>query len=163
MCESVLNRGDLGAIFVRSRHFKVTRFMTVLGDFIRRHRMAVGLTQAELARRVGIDSTYLGAIETGKKRPKGEALLGAIASSLSLNDENTRELALAARSSQRTLRLPDEMSLEHYETAETFIRELALLDEADTTALRSLLAAFWGVCKRHGEPLSCQCEEEETM
>jgi len=36
---------------------------------IRIHRQDAGLTQAELAGRVGVESTYLSALERGKKEP----------------------------------------------------------------------------------------------
>lgn len=124
--------------------------MTALGEFIRHHRLAADLTQAELARRVGIDSTYLGAIETGKKRPKGEALLAGIAESLSLSRQDSQELALAAKLSQRTLRLPGELTRPHHEIIQMLVRELPDMDEFDTDALHRLLTVFLAMRRRHG-------------
>ncbi|SOY40309.1 Transcriptional regulator, XRE family [Cupriavidus phytorum] len=137
--------------------------MTALGEFIRQHRLAADLTQAELARRVGVDSTYLGAIETGKKRPKGEALLEGIAESLSLTREGKHELVLAARLSQRTLRLPEELTRAQHEIVQQLVRELPQLDEADTNSLQSILAGFFGVCDRRRSLRPSSLEGETTM
>lgn len=137
--------------------------MTALGEFIRQHRLAADLTQAELARRVGVDSTYLGAIETGKKRPKGEALLDGIAESLSLNREGRRELELDARLSQRTLRLPEELTRAQHGIVQAIVRELPQLDDADTNSLQSLLDVFFGVRDRRHANRSLQSDGGTSM
>ncbi|MGO4575375.1 helix-turn-helix transcriptional regulator [Cupriavidus sp. 2TAF22] len=137
--------------------------MTALGEFIRQHRLAADLTQAELARRVGVDSTYLGAIETGKKRPKGEALLEGIAESLSLTREGKYELVMAARLSQRTVRLPEELTRAQHEIVQELVRELPQLGEADTDSLQSILAAFFGVCDRRRSLRPSPLEGETRM
>ena len=137
--------------------------MTALGEFIRQHRLAADLTQAELARRVGVDSTYLGAIETGQKRPKGEALLEGIAESLSLSREGRHDLVLAARLSQRTLRLPDELTRAQHEIVQALVRELPQLDEADTDSLKTILAAFFDVRDRRRGIRPSSLEGEPRM
>jgi transcriptional regulator with XRE-family HTH domain len=47
----------------------------LLGDGIRKHRKAAGLTQEKLAERIGINSVYMGQIERGYKVPTVDVLL----------------------------------------------------------------------------------------
>ena len=46
-----------------------------LGKHVQRHRKQLGLTQAELAERVALDTTYLSQVERGVKLPSLETLL----------------------------------------------------------------------------------------
>jgi len=55
--------------------------MINLARTIRIHRQDAGLTQAALADRVGVESTYLSALERGKKEPS-LSLLRRLASAL---------------------------------------------------------------------------------
>lgn len=137
--------------------------MTALGEFVRRHRLAAKLTQAELARRVGIDASYLGAIETGKKRPKGEALLEEIAESLSLSAAGRHQLVLAAKLSQRTLRLSGELTPVQHQIVQAIMRELPQLDDEDTDSLRTILAAFFDVRDRRRGIRPSSMEGETRM
>lgn len=45
-----------------------------LGETVRRLRESVGLTQDELAHRVGIERSYLSHVERGKKNPPPEIM-----------------------------------------------------------------------------------------
>lgn len=42
--------------------------MSSVGDRIRRQRLSMGLTQGQLARRIGISRSYMGLLETGDRR-----------------------------------------------------------------------------------------------
>lgn len=55
----------------------------ILGTRIRERRRALGLTQAALARRIGISASYLNLIERNKRRVSGD-LLAAVAAELGL-------------------------------------------------------------------------------
>ncbi|MBK0399138.1 DUF2083 domain-containing protein [Limibaculum sp. M0105] len=56
---------------------------SIIGARIRERRRAIGITQTELARRIGISPSYLNLIESNK-RGVGERLLGSIARELSV-------------------------------------------------------------------------------
>lgn len=61
--------------------------MTALGVFIRQRRVSRELTQADLARQIGVDATYISGIESGRKRPGSAQLLKAIDDALQLDEE----------------------------------------------------------------------------
>ncbi|WP_342564305.1 helix-turn-helix transcriptional regulator [Paenibacillus sp. FSL R7-0345] len=56
-----------------------------MGEKIRRLRKQLGWTQEELAYRAGIDTSYLGQIERGKRRSPTLGMIGKIADSLSVD------------------------------------------------------------------------------
>lgn len=54
------------------------------GDAVRKARMAAGLTQEELADRSGLDRSYIGGVERGKRNPT-LAVIEKIADGLGLS------------------------------------------------------------------------------
>lgn len=115
--------------------------MSALGDFIRTRRRSLGLTQTALAIRIGVDDTYVSAVETGKRTPDGEQFLGMLSVALELNDELASELAAAARKSQRIFRLPAEISTLKHEVLQALALDSCLSDE-DMSALAGVHAAL---------------------
>lgn len=111
--------------------------MSALGDFIRSRRKSLGLTQTALAIRVGVDDTYVSAVETGKRTPDGEEFLRTLSVALELNEELASELAAVARKSQRLFRLPSEISSRKHEVLQALALDSGLTDED-----MSLLAAM---------------------
>lgn len=116
--------------------------MTALGQFIRQHRIRHDLTQADLARRAGIDSTYVNAIETGRKRPSGAQLLQAVGDALQLDSEERQALHKAAELSQRSLRLPEELPSTKSELVRVLVEDLPYLNAPDVDILMNVLAAL---------------------
>lgn len=116
--------------------------MTALGDFLRQQRVACDLTQAALARRAGVNATYINAIETGRKRPDGPQLLNALAEALSLDEGGRRALSKAAELSQRLLRLPEELSPAKHEFVRTLIEDLPQFGAPELEILSNVLAAL---------------------
>ncbi|WP_241975681.1 helix-turn-helix domain-containing protein [Kocuria rosea] len=57
---------------------------SVLGMFLRRHRLAQGLTLAQVARVSGVSTQYLSEIERGVKDPSSE-IIAAVVGALGLN------------------------------------------------------------------------------
>lgn len=77
------------------------------GALLRQRRLDAGLTQRELARRTGMDFTYLSKIETGIVAPPDEGRIVSLARGLGLGDQDLRhlvELAQAARVSNEDLK-----------------------------------------------------------
>lgn len=115
--------------------------MSALGDFIRARRKILGLTQTALAIRIGVDDTYVSAVETGKRTPDGEQFLEMMSVALELTDELARELVTAARKSQRIFRLPAEISTLKHEVLQAMALDAGLSDE-DMRALAGIHAAL---------------------
>ena len=63
------------------------------GDYLRELRKAKGLSQKELAERVGIDFTYLSKIETGNAAPPAEETIRKLAKELKADAEKLIFLA----------------------------------------------------------------------
>ncbi|GEO96717.1 helix-turn-helix domain-containing protein [Kocuria turfanensis] len=57
---------------------------SVLGMFLRRHRLEQGLTLAQVARTSGVSTQYLSEIERGVKDPSSE-IIAAVVGALGLN------------------------------------------------------------------------------
>ncbi len=113
--------------------------MTPLSLFIRRHRRRLGLTQADLARRVGCDATYINAIETGRRRPDGLQFLGALAVALELGTDDRMALGEAATLSKRSLRVPDALTAEQREVIATLMDDLKGYKGDEMALLKSVL------------------------
>ncbi|CAE6795526.1 hypothetical protein R70006_05054 [Paraburkholderia domus] len=103
--------------------------MSSLGVFIRTRRKQLGLTQAALAMRMGVDDAYVSAVETGKRTPDGSQFLTMMCQALQLNDDQANELVAAARQSQRIFRLPAELSLRKHEVLQALALDPQLTDE----------------------------------
>ncbi|WP_247315784.1 helix-turn-helix domain-containing protein [Ralstonia pseudosolanacearum] len=116
--------------------------MSALGDFVRQRRSNCDLTQADLARLVGVDATYINGIESGRKRPGGSQLLQALGDALQLDVAGRQELHRRADLSQRLLRLPEELSLEKSELVRSLIADLPHLETEGVDIIANVLAAL---------------------
>ncbi|MCB4349396.1 helix-turn-helix domain-containing protein (plasmid) [Burkholderia vietnamiensis] len=115
--------------------------MSTLGDFIRARRKILGLTQTALAIRIGVDDTYVSAVETGRRTPDGQQFLDSLSVALELTDELRQQLAAAARTSQRIFRLPAEISMRKHEVLQAIALDSSLTDE-DIEAFAAIHAAL---------------------
>jgi transcriptional regulator with XRE-family HTH domain len=74
------------------------------GALVRQWRLDAGLSQRELARRAGMDFTYLSKIETGILAPPDEERIAALVRGLGRSDEDLQQLIDLAQSA----RVPNE-------------------------------------------------------
>lgn len=111
--------------------------MSPLGKFVRHRRKQLGLFQEELAKRLGIDDTYVSAIETGKRTPDKAEFLGALCRALELDNEQAAELAYAAQASQLVLRLPQGTLARKQEVLKALAND-ATLTATDIEAIAAL-------------------------
>jgi transcriptional regulator with XRE-family HTH domain len=116
--------------------------MTALGVFVRNRRSELGLTQAELAIRMGVDDTYVSAVETGRRTPDGAPFLDILGRALELDAERVGLLFAVARRSQRTVRLPEELSPGKHAAFMAIADDLATLSERDMEVIASVHAAL---------------------
>jgi len=134
--------------------------MSELGDFVRRHRVGKAMTQSQLACRVGVDATYISAIEVGKKIPNGSVLLGALAIALDLSADEVRALRLAADLSQRTFRLAHAISPAKIVVIRKLLEEVPQLTDREAQMLLSIVDT-WNDARRVSRPTPAQLSAAE--
>lgn len=116
--------------------------MTPVGQFVSQKRHALGMTQTELAQITGVDGSYINRIERGGKCPGNFIFLERLAKSLQLSPNETTNLLAVAKLSQRTVRLPANLSLSTYAVADSFISALEEMSDEQIQFLDSILNAM---------------------
>jgi transcriptional regulator with XRE-family HTH domain len=114
---------------------------TPFGKLIAEWSATKKMSQAELARRIGIDPSYVNQISSGKKAPTNLSLLMRIAYALELDSNQIDQLFKAAQISQRSIRLPEDLPTEAYEMAADFIQGLAGLNQSQLACMRQVVDA----------------------
>jgi len=76
--------------------------MATFGERVRQLRVAMRMSQRDLAERVGVDYTYLSKIENNKMDPPSDKVIRKMAAELGADEEEL--LSLAAKVSQGELR-----------------------------------------------------------
>ena len=113
--------------------------MTPFGDFIFAIRREWGLRQKEMAYRMGVDASYLCALEAGRREPPTAEQLQRYAQALGLSGEMTRKMVQVAELSRRRLEIPQDASKEEYVLAHQFMLALGSLTSAQVEIIRLLL------------------------
>jgi transcriptional regulator with XRE-family HTH domain len=111
----------------------------MLGTALLLERTRRRLAQAEVARRAGLDPSYLAAVERGRRRVPQPATIGRISAALGLNSaEKARISYLAAI--QRMIESGNKASepCRRAELAREVVAELATRDEWELRQLRAL-------------------------
>jgi len=113
--------------------------LTLFGKFCRKLRIDNGELLKEMADKLGVSSSYLSAVENGK-RSVPHQWLGIISESYSLGISQKRELMEAIEESQLTVK----MELTGYSSKEknlimAFAREFKDLDEENRDKIRNIL------------------------
>ncbi|KVL15933.1 helix-turn-helix domain-containing protein [Burkholderia sp. MSMB1826] len=116
--------------------------MTALGNFVRNRRFELGLTQAALATRMGVDDTYISAVETGRRTPDGSPFLEMLGRALELDSDRIHQLFSVARRSQRFFRLPEELSPRKHAVFMAIAEDLPQLSQEDVEVIASVHAAL---------------------
>ncbi|WP_060010854.1 helix-turn-helix domain-containing protein [Burkholderia anthina] len=116
--------------------------MTALGIFVRDRRFELGLTQAALATRMGVDDTYISAVETGRRTPDGSPFLEMLGRALELDSSQMSQLNNVARRSQRFFRLPEELSPRKHAVFMAIAEDLPRLSPEDVEVIASVHAAL---------------------
>jgi transcriptional regulator with XRE-family HTH domain len=113
--------------------------MTPFAELLRFFRRRFNLSQADLARLVGLTAAYIGAIEAGRRNPPTEILIAALAQALRLTPEEHRRLAEAAHRSQRVIRLPRNAGPMDYELAADLRGRFGRLHPCQIAAIQKIL------------------------
>lgn len=116
--------------------------MTPFGARVRSLRQRVGMTQAELASRLGVTPAYLSALEHGRRgRPTFTLLQGVIQALGIIWDEADDLLRLAELSDPRVVIDTAGLSPEATRLANRLARRIADLDDTDLATLHAMLDA----------------------
>jgi transcriptional regulator with XRE-family HTH domain len=115
--------------------------VTNLGNFVRTRRRELHISQAELARRVGVDDGYISSIERGVRTPNGVAFIEQLGDALNLDADSKRELAVAATCSQRYIHLSDPLPAYKYQVIAALVHDPGLSEE-DMDAIARVHAAI---------------------
>ncbi len=114
------------------------------GEWVKAARLAAGLTQQELAERVGIDRTYLVRIETGAIKQPGLDLRRRIQSALPDSRAQREADALQEESVDRPVRDSDDPALRQ-------VVEFDLSDMDDDLMRQEILSLVPGLPRHHLE------------
>lgn len=110
--------------------------LTGFGVLLRKHRLDRGETLFEMARAVGVSSSFLSAVETGQKRAPDD-LVDRLVKHLNLDLVDALELREAAQQTGPELRIPLRgKSKDAREVAAMFARRF---ESCDMDALRAAL------------------------
>jgi transcriptional regulator with XRE-family HTH domain len=88
--------------------------MSPISILLRDLRTFCGLKQAEFAEKVGVEQSYVSAIEVGGKGPPGEDFVERLVAAFDLDASWERRLHEAIEQSHRRLELPKTASVETY-------------------------------------------------
>ncbi|CAN7466596.1 helix-turn-helix domain-containing protein [Paraburkholderia hospita] len=115
--------------------------VTNLGNFVRARRRELGISQTELARRVGVDDAYISAIERGIRTPDGVVFIDQLGAALTLDVDGKQELATVAACSQRYIHLSDPLPVYKYRVIAALVHDQGLSEE-DMDAIARVHAAI---------------------
>ena len=102
-------------------------------------RRGRGLKQKDLAELMGIGTSYLCALESGRKEPPSPTQLARMATALQLNHDEQRALIEVADLSRRNLEIPTEASAEEYEVAHALVDRLGQLTHEEVDLIKLVL------------------------
>ncbi len=111
-------------------------FSKLLSELRRRH----GLLQKELAELIGIEQTYLSALETGIKGPPTPDFVARLQKALDLDPAAVKALDAAVDNSQRKMSLSADAPEEVFEVFNEFRRQLDTIHPSQLQLFRMALA-----------------------
>ncbi|OAI01709.1 transcriptional regulator [Methylomonas methanica] len=97
------------------------------------------MRQKQLAVDLGINASYISALETGRKEPPSRQILERLITALDLSDDEQAALWESAEQSQRSIQLPDGMRLSEFRLVNELRKHLGNLDEGRITIMLNLL------------------------
>jgi transcriptional regulator with XRE-family HTH domain len=116
--------------------------MTPFNQFVISRRIAMGLTQGQVADRLGVDSSYINRLERRGKAPGNLLFLERLGACLELNAEDKADLLVAAKASQGVIRLAENLSPIGYVFAADVASGLPTLCDEQIGLLRMIFKAI---------------------
>jgi transcriptional regulator with XRE-family HTH domain len=102
-------------------------------------RKRYGVSQRELALRIGYEQAYISGIELGRKGPPPERFIQKLIIGLNLNAQEESSLRLAVLESQRKYVLPEDASTEEFRLFRELWNQLGKLHPAQIQIMREIL------------------------
>lgn len=113
--------------------------MTPFGLYLESLRRSRQLQQVQLADHLGVNACYVSSMENGKKGPPSKGVLNKLIASLDLNEEEQETLWDKVDQSQRTVRLPDNATLEEYALMRDLRDHLGAMSSDKVNVIRNIL------------------------
>lgn len=113
--------------------------MTPFGLYLESLRRSRQLQQVQMADLLGVNSCYISSIESGKKGPPSNQIIEKLISKLELDKDEQEILWDKVDESQRTVRLPDNATIEEYALMRDIRRHLGALSSQKIGIIRNIL------------------------
>lgn len=97
------------------------------------------MQQVQLADHLGVNACYVSSMENGKKGPPSKQVLNKLIVSLELDAEEQEMLWDKVDQSQRTIRLPDNATLEEYALMRDLRDHLGAMSSDKVNVIRNIL------------------------
>lgn len=97
------------------------------------------MQQVQLADHLGVNACYVSSMESGKKGPPSKLVLNKLIVSLELDAEEQEMLWDKVDQSQRTIRLPDNATLEEYALMRDLRDHLGAMSSDKVNVIRNIL------------------------
>jgi HTH-type transcriptional regulator, competence development regulator len=113
--------------------------LTLFGKFCRKLRIDHSELLKDMATKLGVTSSYLSAVENGKRKVPQD-WVGKISTLYSLNSDEQKELSQAAQDSQKVVKIDFEgLSIDDKNTLMALARQFPGLDEDAKKAIQNIL------------------------
>lgn len=113
--------------------------MTPFGLYLESLRRSRQLQQIQLANHLGVNACYVSSMENGKKGPPSKSVLFRLIASLDLDVGEQETLWDKVDQSQRTIRLPDNATLEEYALMRDLRDHLGAMSSDKVNIIRNIL------------------------
>jgi transcriptional regulator with XRE-family HTH domain len=114
--------------------------MNPFGTYLESLRRSRRMKQCDLAKEIGVNPSYVSAIEGGTKAPPSTPIIQAIVEVLGLSKKEEELLWEYAEQSIRVLRIPEDLPLQEYAVVKSLKNAFGSLSEDQITIICTALA-----------------------
>lgn len=114
--------------------------MSPFSYYLQEIRKSYGISQRQLAARIGYEQAYISGLELDKKGPPNDEFLTKLVLGLGLNEQQVSKLYQAAQESRRRYVLPQNTTMNEYRLVNELWRHIGSLLPAQITMIREVLS-----------------------